>query len=149
MKLSFLQIEMAADAAPLTAAAEPIAAEKTLTIIDLMFSGGIGGQLIMGTMLMLSVLAVYLFVNRLSAIRRADALYALEDHAADWGVAALAGIDGRLHVAAGDEVLDVAHELGVELVGTADRREAVDKEVDREDREHEHGAHDELPADSA
>jgi biopolymer transport protein ExbB len=74
MKMSFLQIEMAADAAPLTAAAEPIAAEKTLTIIDLMFSGGIGGQLIMGSMLLLSILMVYLFVDRVSAIKRASKL---------------------------------------------------------------------------
>jgi biopolymer transport protein ExbB len=56
------------------AAKDPEQTTKTLSILDLMLSGGIGGQLIMGTMLVLSVLAVYLFVNRLSAIRRADKL---------------------------------------------------------------------------
>ena len=72
MNMPFLQIELPAESAPITAA--PEVTTKTLSILDLMISGGIGGQLIMGTMLMLSVLAVYLFVNRLSAIRRADKL---------------------------------------------------------------------------
>ena len=72
MNMPFLQIELPAESAPITAA--PEVTTKTLSILDLMISGGIGGQLIMGTMLVLSVLAVYLFVNRLSAIRRADKL---------------------------------------------------------------------------
>jgi biopolymer transport protein ExbB len=72
MNMPFLQIELPAESAP--AAAAPEVTTKTLSILDLMLSGGIGGQLIMGTMLVLSVLAVYLFVNRLSAIRRADKL---------------------------------------------------------------------------
>ena len=72
MNMPFLQIELPAESAPITAA--PEITTKTLSILDLMISGGIGGQLIMGTMLVLSVLAVYLFVNRLSAIRRADKL---------------------------------------------------------------------------
>jgi len=45
--------------------------ESTTSIIDLMMSGGIGGQMIMVLLILLSILAVYLFVNRLSAIRRA------------------------------------------------------------------------------
>jgi biopolymer transport protein ExbB len=72
MNMPFLQIELPAESASATAA--PEVTTKTLSILDLMVSGGIGGQLIMGTMLVLSVLAVYLFVNRLSAIRRADKL---------------------------------------------------------------------------
>ena len=72
MNMPFLQIELPAESAPIAAA--PEVTTKTLSILDLMISGGIGGQLIMGTMLVLSVLAVYLFVNRLSAIRRADKL---------------------------------------------------------------------------
>ena len=72
MNMPFLQIELPAESAPIAAA--PEVTTKTLSILYLMISGGIGGQLIMGTMLVLSVLAVYLFVNRLSAIRRADKL---------------------------------------------------------------------------
>lgn len=74
MNLPFLQIEMPAEATPAAMPAEPVATEQTMTIIDLMFSGGIGGQIIMGTMLALSVLMVYLFVDRWSAIKRASKL---------------------------------------------------------------------------
>ncbi|MEY3941670.1 MAG: MotA/TolQ/ExbB proton channel family protein [Schleiferiaceae bacterium] len=72
MNMPFLQIELPAESA--VPAAAPEVTTKTLSILDLMLSGGIGGQLIMGTMLILSVLAVYLFVNRLSAIQRANKL---------------------------------------------------------------------------
>jgi len=72
MNMPFLQIELPAESA--VPAAAPEVTAKTLSILDLMLSGGIGGQLIMGTMLILSVLAVYLFVNRLSAIQRANKL---------------------------------------------------------------------------
>lgn len=74
MNLPFLQIEMPAEATPAAMPTEPVAMEQTMTIIDLMFSGGIGGQIIMGTMLALSVLMVYLFVDRWSAIKRASKL---------------------------------------------------------------------------
>lgn len=74
MNLPFLQIEMPAEASPAAMPTEPVATEQTMTIIDLMFSGGIGGQIIMGTMLALSVLMVYLFVDRWSAIKRASKL---------------------------------------------------------------------------
>jgi biopolymer transport protein ExbB len=74
MYLPFLQIEMPADAASGAAAAEPVVTEKTMTVMDLMFSGGIGGQLIMGTMVALSVLMVYLFVDRYLAVQRASKL---------------------------------------------------------------------------
>jgi biopolymer transport protein ExbB len=65
---------MPAEATPAAMPTEPVATEQTMTIIDLMFSGGIGGQIIMGTMLALSVLMVYLFVDRWSAIKRASKL---------------------------------------------------------------------------
>jgi biopolymer transport protein ExbB len=74
MNLPFLQIEMPAEATSAAMPAEPVATEQTMTIIDLMFSGGIGGQIIMGTMLLLSVLMVYIFVDRWSAIKRASKL---------------------------------------------------------------------------
>jgi biopolymer transport protein ExbB len=74
MNLPFLQIEMTAEATPAAVPTEPVATEQTMTIIDLMFSGGIGGQIIMGSMLVLSVLMVYIFVDRWSAIKRASKL---------------------------------------------------------------------------
>ena len=74
MNLPFLQIEMPAEATPAALPTEPVATEQTMTIIDLMFSGGIGGQIIMGSMLVLSVLMVYIFVDRWSAIKRASKL---------------------------------------------------------------------------
>ena len=74
MNLPFLQIEMPAEATPAAMPTEPVATEQTMTIIDLMFSGGIGGQIIMGSMLVLSVLMVYIFVDRWSAIKRASKL---------------------------------------------------------------------------
>ena len=46
--------------------------EKTLSIIDLITSGGIGGQLIMLVLFVLSVIAVYIFVERYNAIKKAN-----------------------------------------------------------------------------
>jgi biopolymer transport protein ExbB len=40
--------------------------------LDLMVSGGLGGQIIMGLMVLLSIAMVYIFVNRMSAIKRAN-----------------------------------------------------------------------------
>ena len=48
---------------------EPI--ESTLSVFDLMTSSGIGGQLIMLSLLVLSIIAVYIFSERLGAINRA------------------------------------------------------------------------------
>ena len=46
--------------------------EKTLSIIDLITSGGIGGQLIMLVLFVLSVIAVYIFIERYNAIKKAN-----------------------------------------------------------------------------
>jgi biopolymer transport protein ExbB len=48
---------------------EPV--ETTLSVFDLMTSGGIGGQMIMLTLLVLSIIAIYIFSERLGAINRA------------------------------------------------------------------------------
>lgn len=48
---------------------EPV--ESTLSVFELMTSGGIGGQLIMLSLLVLSIIAVYIFSERLGAINRA------------------------------------------------------------------------------
>ncbi|MAB95113.1 MAG: biopolymer transporter ExbB [Flavobacteriales bacterium] len=46
--------------------------EKTLSIIDLITSGGIGGNLVMGTLAILSIFAIYILVERYSTINKAS-----------------------------------------------------------------------------
>ena len=71
--MTLLQIELPGE----TAAAAPAQAveattQKTMSILDLMVSGGLGGQIILGLMVLLSIAMVYIFVNRMSAIKRAN-----------------------------------------------------------------------------
>lgn len=51
---------------------EVVPQEKTLSIIELLTSGGIGGQIIMLTLLIFSIIAIYIFVERLSAVNKAS-----------------------------------------------------------------------------
>ena len=51
-------------------ATEPV--EKTLSIWELVSSGGPGGIAIMSVLFILSVIAVYIFVERWGAIKRAN-----------------------------------------------------------------------------
>ena len=46
--------------------------EKTLSIIELITSGGIGGNLVMGTLGILSVFAIYILIERYSTIKKAS-----------------------------------------------------------------------------
>tara|TARA_B110000196_G_C21107214_1_gene645816 strand:- start:12 stop:728 length:717 start_codon:yes stop_codon:yes gene_type:complete len=46
--------------------------EKTLSVIELITSGGIGGNLVMGTLGILSVFAVYILIERYSTIKKAS-----------------------------------------------------------------------------
>ena len=48
--------------------------EKTLSIMELITSGGPGGIAIMGLLFILSILAVYIFVERFGAIKNANKL---------------------------------------------------------------------------
>ncbi|MCF8277442.1 MAG: MotA/TolQ/ExbB proton channel family protein [Flavobacteriales bacterium] len=50
---------------------EEIGEEKTISIIELMTSGGLGGQIIMLSLLVLSFIAIYIFVERFLTIRKA------------------------------------------------------------------------------
>lgn len=68
MKQALLQINMASD----TLSAEPV--EKTLSIWELITSGGVGGSIIMLLLFILSVIAVYIFIERWGAIKRANKL---------------------------------------------------------------------------
>ncbi len=66
----FLQIETTGSAL------EPIIApvEKTLSIWELISSGGIGGNIIMASIGLMSLITVYLFVERFNTIRKASRL---------------------------------------------------------------------------
>ena len=49
-----------------------IVEEKTLSIIELISSGGIGGNIIMGTLTLLSIYAIYILFERYSTIKKAS-----------------------------------------------------------------------------
>ena len=55
-----------------TEALEPEVTESTLSILSLMTNGGIGAQIIMSILFIMSIMAIYLFVSRLSAIKRSS-----------------------------------------------------------------------------
>ena len=55
-----------------TEALEPEVTESTLSILTLMTNGGIGAQIIMSILFIMSIMAIYLFVSRLSAIKRSS-----------------------------------------------------------------------------
>lgn len=67
MSTLFLQIQTGAEA---VLTGEPT--EKTMSILELMTSGGIGGILIMAFLGVLSIFAVYIFFERFGAIRSAN-----------------------------------------------------------------------------
>lgn len=71
MKTILLQVPVAVDSLgiDLVQTSQPV--EKTLSIIDLITSGGIGGQIIMMTLGILSILTVYLFWERFQVIKKA------------------------------------------------------------------------------
>tara|TARA_B100000902_G_C27319213_1_gene923236 strand:- start:2490 stop:3188 length:699 start_codon:yes stop_codon:yes gene_type:complete len=65
MKLPFLNIQIID-----TNSTNVFSEEKTLSIIDLITSGGTGGTIIMGTLGILSIIAVYILFERLSEIKK-------------------------------------------------------------------------------
>jgi len=67
MKLIFLQNPIITDTI-----SNPIVEEKTLSIMELISSGGIGGNIIMGTLGLLSIYAIYILVERFSTIKKAS-----------------------------------------------------------------------------
>ncbi len=67
--LNFFQQDEVAEAAQ---TAEPIVEEKTLSLFDLMFSGGLGGQIIIIILFVLLFAAVYIYFERLFAIKAAS-----------------------------------------------------------------------------
>jgi len=61
-----LNIQISTDSLNITSSEQ-----KTLSILELITSGGIGGTVIMGTLGLLSIFAVYILFERLSAIKKA------------------------------------------------------------------------------
>ena len=47
----------------------PFQTEKTLSLIDLIQNGGLGGQIIIGLLVVLLLVVVYIYFERLFAIR--------------------------------------------------------------------------------
>ena len=46
--------------------------EKTLSILELITSGGVGGIIIMTALFVLSIIAVYIFIERFISIKKAS-----------------------------------------------------------------------------
>lgn len=67
--LTIFQQDEVTDAAQ---AVEPVVEEKTLSLFDLMFSGGLGGQIIIIILFILLFAAVYIYFERLFAIKAAS-----------------------------------------------------------------------------
>ena len=71
MNTILFQIPLAVDSLGLDLLANNEPSEKTLSIIELITSGGLGGQIIMTTLGVLSILTVYLFVERFQMLKKA------------------------------------------------------------------------------
>jgi len=67
MNSFLLQVPLSSDSL-----SAPVITEKTLSIVNLITSGGIGGNLVMGALALLSIFAVYILIERFSAIRKAS-----------------------------------------------------------------------------
>lgn len=73
MKLLLLQIDIVSDTiTQANNANKIIVEEKTLSILELITSGGTGGNLIMIALALLSIVSVYLFFERFNTIKRAS-----------------------------------------------------------------------------
>ncbi|MBV1924040.1 MAG: MotA/TolQ/ExbB proton channel family protein [Flavobacteriaceae bacterium] len=68
--LNFLIQEGAEEASNL----EPLVEEKTLSIMELIFNGGLAGQIIIGVLFILLFVAIYIYFERLFAIKAATGI---------------------------------------------------------------------------
>ena len=59
---------------------EPIIQEKTLSIVELITDGGMAGQIIIGVLFILLFVAVYLYFDRLFAIKAATDYDLYQNH---------------------------------------------------------------------
>ena len=72
MKSLLLQINTIGDTLSQTSVDGEIVEEKTLSILELITSGGTGGNLIMITLGVLSIISVYLFIERYNTLKKAS-----------------------------------------------------------------------------
>ena len=73
MKSLLLQIDVLSDTLKQVSESDKIIVEeKTLSILELITSGGTGGNLIMITLAILSIISIYLFIERYNTIKRAS-----------------------------------------------------------------------------
>ena len=73
MKSLLLQIDVLSDTLKQVSESDKIIVEeKTLSILELITSGGTGGNLIMITLAILSIISIYLFIERYNTIERAS-----------------------------------------------------------------------------
>jgi biopolymer transport protein ExbB len=85
---SFIQ-----DGAELAQEVEPVAQEKTLSLMDLLMTGGIAGQIIIAVLFVLLFVAVYIYFERLFAIKAAtkmdvNFMRQIRDHVASGNIQA-------------------------------------------------------------
>ena len=71
MKSLLLQINILSDSLSTTSMEGELVEEKTLSIMELISSGGTGGNIIMITLGILSVISVYLFIERYTTLNKA------------------------------------------------------------------------------
>ena len=72
MKSLLLQINTIGDTLSQTSVDGEIVEEKTLSVLELITSGGTGGNLIMITLGVLSIISVYLFIERYTTLKKAS-----------------------------------------------------------------------------
>ena len=71
MKLHLLQIYTLSDSLSTTSIQGELTEEKTLSVLELITSGGTGGNIIMITLGILSVISVYLFIEKYTTLNKA------------------------------------------------------------------------------
>lgn len=71
LKIPFLQIQLAAQDSGTIADTAQVQTEKTLSILELTTSGGVGGIIIMSSLFILSVVTVYIYIERYMTIKKA------------------------------------------------------------------------------
>jgi biopolymer transport protein ExbB len=81
---------------------EPISEEKTLSVMDLLLSGGAAGQIIIAILFVLLFVAVYIYFERLFAIKAASKLddnfmNQIRDHVAKGNIQAAKLLCGQNH----------------------------------------------------
>ena len=102
MNSILFQIPLTVDSLGVNSSLPNEAVEKTLSIIDLITSGGIGGQLIMITLGLLSILTVYFFVERFQILKNANKIEAhfmnkVKDYLSDHKEASVLALCERTH----------------------------------------------------